>query len=84
MNVDMQKALNDDIIDDWEDKGVRQPDIADVAKHIKMTRILQRQKTKNGNKNAQAIHLEHKRPKQRRRKILAGVTRKSSLALNRS
>ena len=37
MNVDMQEALNDDIMSDWEDKGVRQPEIADVAQHIRMT-----------------------------------------------
>jgi hypothetical protein len=37
MNVNMQEALNDDIMTDWEDKGVRQPEIADVAQHIEMT-----------------------------------------------
>ena len=37
MNLNMHEALNDAIEDHYEDRGVRQPDIADVAKHIKMT-----------------------------------------------
>ena len=37
MNLKMHEALNEAIEDDYEDEGVRQPDIDDVAKHIKMT-----------------------------------------------
>jgi hypothetical protein len=37
MNLNMHEALNDAIEEDYEDEGVQQPDIHDVAKHIKMT-----------------------------------------------